>query len=112
MKRLRELRKKEKLTMQELAEKLNISQSTVSLYESGKRHPDSDTLKKIAKFFNVSIDYLLENNSDIIYQQPKENLIRIVGRGGSVKEYQVSEDQRKAIEILIGKDYIYPDVNI
>ena len=104
--RLKELRKKEKLTMVELSEKLHLSQSTISLYESGKREPDVNTLKKIANFFNVSIDYLLENTNDLIYKTPKENLIRIVGIGGSVKDYQVSEAQRKAIETLLEKNCI------
>lgn len=110
--RLKELRKKEKLTMVELSEKLHLSQSTISLYESGKREPDVNTLKKIANFFNVSIDYLLENTNDLIYKTPKENLIRIVGIGGSVKDYQVSEAQRKAIETLLENNCISSDVNI
>jgi transcriptional regulator with XRE-family HTH domain len=58
-KRLKQLREEHDLLQKELAEKLNISQQTISLYESDKREPDYDMLKKIAEFFNVSTDFLL-----------------------------------------------------
>lgn len=46
-------------TQSEMAEKLGISKSTISMYENGNREPDFETLEKIADFFNVDIDYLL-----------------------------------------------------
>ena len=57
--KLRQLRKGSNLTREELANKLNISYSTMSKYETNQRQPDLDTLKSIAAYFNVSIDYLL-----------------------------------------------------
>jgi Helix-turn-helix. len=57
---LHRLRKEKHLTQRELADKLSISRSALSLYESNKREPDFATLKKIADFFNVSLDYLLD----------------------------------------------------
>ena len=59
MERLKNLRKSNNLTMKELGKCLNVAESTISLYESGQRQPDYETLKKIANLFNVSIDYLL-----------------------------------------------------
>lgn len=59
MERLKSLRRDNNLTMKELGIKLNLAESTISLYESGRREPDYQTLKKLADFFNVSIDYLL-----------------------------------------------------
>ena len=38
---------------------IGVAESTMSLYENGKREPSHDTLQKLANFFNVSIDYLL-----------------------------------------------------
>ncbi|GAB6100399.1 hypothetical protein JCM16358_22780 [Halanaerocella petrolearia] len=58
-KQLRKLRKEENLTQAQLGKKLNLGESTISLYESNKREPDYKTLKKIADFFNVTADYLL-----------------------------------------------------
>ncbi|MFI3171405.1 MAG: helix-turn-helix transcriptional regulator [Eubacteriales bacterium] len=47
------------LTQVAIAEKLNISRSTIGMYETGAREPDFETLEAIADFFNVDIDYLL-----------------------------------------------------
>ena len=46
-------------TQSEMAEKLGIAKSTISMYENGNREPDFETLELIADFFNVDIDYLL-----------------------------------------------------
>jgi len=56
---LKELRKDKKLTQTEFAVFLCTTQDSISLWELGKSLPDILTLIKIAKFFNVSTDYLL-----------------------------------------------------
>lgn len=68
MLRIKELRKSKGITARELADYVNVAESTMSLYENGKREPDFDTLLKIAKYLNTSVDYLL-GNSDIPYQE-------------------------------------------
>jgi len=60
--RLKLLRENKKITQAELSTILKISPSTIGMYEQGRREPDSSTLKKIANYFNVSIDYLLGNS--------------------------------------------------
>ena len=62
--RLRFLREKKGLTQQRLAIELNMNQNTVSRYESGKRQADYTTLIKIADYFDVSLDYLLERTDN------------------------------------------------
>ncbi len=47
------------LTLKALGNRLNLAESTLSLYESGKRTPDYETLRKMAEVFDVSVDYLL-----------------------------------------------------
>ncbi len=59
--KLRNLRENQGLLQKELADRLDISASTIGMYEQGRRQPDNDTLKKISQFFGVSIDYLLDN---------------------------------------------------
>lgn len=61
--KLKKLRKDRNLKQEELANLLNISASTIGMYEQGRREPDNATLKKIANFFEVSTDYLLDNYS-------------------------------------------------
>ena len=56
---LRMLRKQKGITQQDMADKLNTSRSCISNYESGNRQPDNETIKLIADYFDVSIDYLL-----------------------------------------------------
>uniref|UniRef100_UPI003FEE13E7 helix-turn-helix domain-containing protein n=1 Tax=Faecalibacterium prausnitzii TaxID=853 RepID=UPI003FEE13E7 len=56
---LRELRKDFRMTQAELAEKLSLSPLTISAYECGRSVPDDTTKVKIARIFNVSLDYLL-----------------------------------------------------
>lgn len=57
--KLKNCRKNMSLSQKELGQKIGVAESTVSLYESNKRFPDAETLKKISALFNVSIDYLL-----------------------------------------------------
>lgn len=59
MKRIRELRKERKMTMKQLGEIIGVAESTISLYETGKRQPDNDILQRLADFFDTSTDYLL-----------------------------------------------------
>lgn len=57
--KIAELRKSYKLSQAELAEKLNISKSTLGHYEQGVPLPPSQLLVSISKFFKVPVDYLL-----------------------------------------------------
>ena len=57
--RLKELRKKRKISQLKLAIDLNMNQNSISRYENLDREADYETLIKIADYFNVSLDYLL-----------------------------------------------------
>lgn len=57
--RLTLLREERGLTRKEVAEQLNIDQTTYGKYELSKREPDYETLQKLATFYCVSTDYLL-----------------------------------------------------
>lgn len=56
--RIRRLRKKQGLTLEELGEKTGINISSLSHYETGKREPRLEAWKILADAFNVSIPYL------------------------------------------------------
>ena len=60
---LKSLRKKAGYSQVELASILNLSKSTISMYEVGERMPDYDMMKRISELFNVSMDYLYEKES-------------------------------------------------
>lgn len=57
--RLKSLRKERKLTQSTLGNILNYGYTAISNYESGRNEPSIKDLKKIAEYFNVSMDYLL-----------------------------------------------------
>lgn len=83
--KLKNLREKKGLLQKELGDKLNISASTIGMYEQDRRDPDFETLKKIANFFNVTTDYLLDNtnNTDMDEElKEKEALKKLLQKTG------------------------------
>lgn len=58
-KRLREVRKNSGMTQSDFSEAFQFSAGTIAMWETGKRQPDFETLIRIARYFNVSTDYLL-----------------------------------------------------
>jgi transcriptional regulator with XRE-family HTH domain len=80
--RLRFLRERRELSREEISKKLGIAYSTFSKYETGKREPDYEILKKMAILFGVSSDYLLgladsPLNTDSIKDLPKNAQMEI-----------------------------------
>ena len=60
LQRLRDFREDRDISQKRMAEILKVAQTTYSDYELGKINIPLDTLKKLALFFDTSIDYLLE----------------------------------------------------
>lgn len=93
MLRLKELRESRSLTQAELAKLLKVSPSAIGMYEQGRRDPDSTTLKKLSVIFNVSVDYLLDNqppqNDSLPALTPKD-------------ERQIAKDLESIVDTLNG----------
>lgn len=62
--RIKELRKSRHITQLKMALDLNMTQNTISRYESGEREPGIVELIRIANYFHVSIDYLVGRTDD------------------------------------------------
>ncbi|EGT3735772.1 XRE family transcriptional regulator [Clostridioides difficile] len=79
------------LSREELSNKINISYSALSKYETNNRFPDKVTLNKIADFFDVSTDYLLGRNKNISNEEDKEvkELVDII--------YKLDKEDRDAV---------------
>ena len=60
-KNIKFLRKVKGVTQIQLAEHLKVSNATVAYWETNRHQPDLETIKKIAKFFDVSVDSLIDN---------------------------------------------------
>ncbi|MFI5358954.1 MAG: helix-turn-helix domain-containing protein [Halanaerobiales bacterium] len=65
-KKLRSLRQEKKLSQVELSKKLNVTSQALSQYVLGKRIPDAEMIIRIADFFDVSVDYLLDRTNERI----------------------------------------------
>ena len=62
--RIRDLREDCDLTQKQLGETVGVSQRTYAYYESGQRMLTPQVLYSLAKFYNTSVDYLLELTDD------------------------------------------------
>lgn len=71
-KRIKDLRTKKGMLQQDLAKELNVSKSTIAMWETSKRMPDTEMLRRIAKFFNVSLE-LITGDSIKFDMDLKEN---------------------------------------
>ncbi len=65
--RLRAARKRKKMTLEEVARKLNTSHTTISRYEQEKRKPDPGALRAFCELYDVSADYLLGLSQNMPY---------------------------------------------
>ena len=74
---LKKLRKGKGLTQIEFASEFNISNGTIAMWEIDKRQPDSETLTKLADYFEVSVDYLLGRNEKSPSEERKSGGKRI-----------------------------------
>ncbi|MFW6269881.1 MAG: cobalamin-dependent protein [Bacillota bacterium] len=93
--RLKTLRNEHDLLQKDIAKLMGISQATITNYEKNRRFPDSKTLKWLANYFSVSIDYLL-GNSDI--PDKAEEIIKIQK---SEKKPPVSKKADYFIDLII-----------
>ena len=78
--KLKALRIGKKMSQKALADKLGVSKSVVSFYESGERFPSYGVLIKISRIFNVTTDYLLdvERERMVDVSELSENDISVV----------------------------------
>ena len=74
---LRSLIEERNMTQKELAMQLNIAPSTMGSYVQNTREPDFATLKLLANYFDVSIDYLLDNFTGKVADHQEAELLRI-----------------------------------
>lgn len=67
--KLLELRKKENLSQEALAEKLNVTRQTISKWELNETSPDLKQALLISKLFNISLDELVNNDKNFIIEK-------------------------------------------
>lgn len=76
MENLKKARKAKGLTAQELAKLLNYSTGTINKYEQGFYEPDIQTLLKLSKILDCSVDYLIGNDEGITITKKEYNALK------------------------------------
>lgn len=108
--RLKQLRKQKHITQKTLAEFLQVQLSTYREWESGKRYISTEFCIRLAEYFNVSIDYLLNRSN---YETPIKNGIHEVTGLSSqraAKSLQaLTDEQKETLERLLFSGYM-PDL--
>lgn len=97
--RLVELRKKNNLSQEELADKLGLSRQAVSKWERAEASPDTDNLICLAKIYGVSLDNLLNTDQSI------EDIAKETKEKESEKDATSKTDEKE--EVSIGPGHIY-----
>jgi len=102
--KLKYLRKKSKLTQQELADALDIDRTTITKYETQKISPPVDAAKKICAYFKVSMDYMMETKLDGEIETALDKRVLLLQRAADSNNLTEGELQ----DILDYAMYRYP----
>lgn len=101
VKNLKKLRIEQGVSQQQLADYIGVSQQSVNKYENHNAEPDIATLSLIAKYFNVSIDYLVGNSKKEETDKDTLTLLRI---------FSQMTPKQKVLYINIGKTLLRSDM--
>ena len=93
---LQTLRKEKELTQEQLAEKFNVSNRTVSRWETGSNMPDISVLVELAEFYEVDIKEIIdgERKSETMNEETKETLVKVA-------EYTKEDKKQQYIKMRI-----------
>ena len=78
-KKILELRKKENLSQEQLAEKINVTRQTISKWELNETTPDIKQAKELSRLFKVSLDELTDNDMTTLVMQKVSNTEKLAG---------------------------------
>lgn len=101
---IKAMRKEQGLTQHELAEKLYISDKTVSKWETGNGMPDVTLMVPLCKILNISVNELLSGerlDNDQYYKKAEENIMTLM-------EERKREKKKLIISILVGLSVMIP----
>lgn len=93
MLRLKKLRNEKHISQQKLASALGVSRSTIAMWETEASQPDNAMLIKISAFFNVSIDYILGNDTSVSknFVSSDKNKIKELRKSANLSQLKFAE---------------------
>ena len=99
---IKNLRIDNNLTQVELGQIAGVSDKAVSTWEAGLKEPRMGAIKRIAAHFGLSINDLVSDNAvTLSKEKPSANTIRIAGRDGSYTEKRLTDEQVKALRLIL-----------
>lgn len=104
--RIRDLRKKNGLTQNELALKTGLSNQSISFYENGKRSPKIEAWQKLAKFFNVSVSYL-QGDSNLSDPQLSNLITELTNDANTGLKKHKRDTFTRLFNIIKSSEYAY-----
>ncbi|MCP1134380.1 helix-turn-helix domain-containing protein [Paenibacillus polysaccharolyticus] len=98
--RLKKARMNKRLTQQEVANKIDVSNGAISGYERNYRDPDTETLKKLANLYEVSLDWLNgRDDKEGEYTLPEEVILNVIRE--AEEEFKVSLRDDPVVESAV-----------
>lgn len=94
--RIRTMRKSRRMTQEDLAKAINQSPSSITMYETGRRAPDYETLEALADIFNVPLSALVADDKPI-EEHTRSITSRIISGG---VERMPAEKQQEVLKVL------------
>ena len=99
--RLKELRKEHNLTQEEISEICQVAKQTISNWENNVTQPPFDIVKRLAQYFSVTIDYLLNfNQKDVDNMEKLKTALKEAGMWDYSIDDMSREDFKKAMQIV------------
>ena len=110
-KRLKELRKANGYTIEQFADMVGISKSTLGYYENDKRMPDIEILARIADTLNVNADYLIGRTNTTALKGKLKTVCEFTGLSDCAVEYLSELVQNKDYEKLSVINHLFDELN-
>ncbi|KMN42304.1 MULTISPECIES: helix-turn-helix domain-containing protein [Bacillus] len=93
--KIKELRKNNKITQEQLGNAIGVSKMAISYFEKGKKSPGRESLEKIADYFDVTTDYLLGRSEDPELNEEENKIVTEEGKNILALIESLPEDERK-----------------
>lgn len=103
--RLKELMEERNVKQLDISAALGVGRSSISQYANGQREPDINTLKKLADYFGVTVDYLINHDTKNSKEPPApRNFINVGGKKYDLNETPVKlEINGVVVDLSINK---------
>lgn len=109
-KRLKELRKEHGYTIEQFADMVGISKSTLGYYENDKRMPDIEILARIANVLNVNADYLIGRTNTTAQKGKMKTVCEFTGLSDSAAEFLAQPVKDKDYEKLSVINHLFQEL--